>query len=320
RVGERRVEELPRSVRRRQLARGREAPLADALRRFQARHGLETDAIVGRRTIAALNTPALLRARQIEANLERLRWLPTHLGQRHLVVNIPDFKLVATEDSAPTLSMRVIAGRQTRRTPFFTGEITSILVNPPWTVPAKIALEDKLPLILNDREFLALAGFKVFARTGKAWREIDPADVDWARLPKKRFPYLLRQEPGPQNALGRLKFQIPNRHDIYLHDTPSHGLFARADRAFSSGCIRVERAVDLAARLLAPDPAWTREKIEATIAAGETVSVPLKEPLPVYLLYVTAWVDPDGSLQFREDVYGRDAALLEALASPLAPR
>jgi murein L,D-transpeptidase YcbB/YkuD len=210
-----------------------DAALTDALRRFQARHGLEADAVAGRRTIAALNTPALQRTRQIEANLERLRWLPRDLGSRHLLVNIPDFRRTLTEGGAPVLTMRVVAGRQSRRTPFFTGEITSILVNPPWIVPAKIAFEDKLPLILDDRDVFTTEGFTVLARAGKGWREIDPAEVDWARLPANRFPYRLRQEPGPRNALGRLKFQVPNRHDIYLHDTPSRGLFTRPERAFS---------------------------------------------------------------------------------------
>jgi murein L,D-transpeptidase YcbB/YkuD len=295
-----------------------DAPLADALRRFQSRHGLDPDAVAGRRTIAALNAPAALRARQIEANLERLRWLPRDLGPRRLLVNIADFRLVLTEEGAPTLEMRVIAGRLARRTPFFTGEITSILLNPAWTVPVKIAIEDKLPLILDDRDYFKDHGFRVFAPSGSVWREIDPDDVDWTRVSEKHFPYQLRQDPGPQNALGRIKFQVPNRHDIYLHDTPSRGLFARTERTFSSGCIRVERALDLAVRLLAGDPTWTRERIEKTIATGDTVSVPLPAPMPVYLLYWTAWVDRDGLLQFREDVYGRDDATLEALGKPLA--
>lgn len=294
-----------------------DAPLADALRHFQSRHGLDTDAVAGRRTMAALNTPALQRAQQIEANLERTRWLPRDLGPRHLLVNIADFKLVLTEPGAPTLEMRVIAGRLARRTPFFSGEITSILLNPTWTVPEKIAIEDKLPLILDDRDYLKDNGFKVFAPAGKEWREIDPADVDWTRLSETNFPYRLRQEPGPKNALGRIKFQVPNRHDIYLHDTPSHALFARAERTFSSGCIRVELALDLAERLLAADPAWTRARIEETIATGSTVSVRLPASLPVYLLYWTAWVDRAGALQIREDVYGRDRALFEALSQPL---
>jgi murein L,D-transpeptidase YcbB/YkuD len=297
-----------------------DAPLAQALRRFQARHGLDADAIVGRRTLAHLNAPASQRARQVAVNLERLRWLPRELDQRRLAVNIADFRLELIEPGAPNLTMRVIAGRQARRTPFFTGEITSILFNPPWTVPTKLAVEDKLPLILADPDYLAEHGFKVFAPAGTQWREVDPATVDWASLSRNHFPYRLRQEPGPNNALGRVKFQIPNPYDIYLHDTPSHELFARTDRSFSSGCIRVERAVDLAERLLAADAAWPRARIEATIAAGATVSVRLPEPLTVYLLYATAWVDRDGALQLREDVYGSDAALREALEQPLTPR
>ncbi len=294
-----------------------DAPLAAALRRFQARHGLDADAIAGKRTLAELNTPALRRALQIEANLERQRWLPREVGSRHLLVNIADYRLALTEAGVRTLEMRVIAGRLARQTPFFTGEITSIVFNPSWTVPQRIAIEDKLPLILDDRDFLRDNGFKVFAPSGKGWREIDPADIDWTSLSETRFPYRLRQEPGPKNALGRVKFQIPNRHDIYLHDTPSHELFARSGRSFSSGCIRVERAVDLAERLLAADPGWTRARIETAIAAGATLSVRLPEPLPTYLLYSTAWIDSDGRLQLREDVYGRDDALLEALARPL---
>jgi murein L,D-transpeptidase YcbB/YkuD len=294
-----------------------DAPLAGALRRFQARHGLEPDAIAGRRSLAALNTTALQRARQIEANLERLRWLPRDLGRRHLLVNVADFSLTLTEPNTAPLAMRVIVGRLARRTPFFTGEITSILFNPAWTVPERLAVEDKLPLILDDPFFLEEHGFRVFAPSGTEWREIDPAAVDWTRLSKTNFPYRLRQDPGPNNALGRIKFQIPNRHDIYLHDTPSRGLFARAERAFSSGCIRVERAVDLAERLLAADPAWTRARIEETIAAGTTTNVRIPEPLTVVLLSWTAWVDRDGALQLREDIYGRDGALLEALAQPL---
>jgi murein L,D-transpeptidase YcbB/YkuD len=291
--------------------------LAAALRRFQNRHGLEADGIAGSGTLAALNTPASERAHQIEANLERLRWLPLDLGPRYLLVNIADFNLVLTEAGAPSLQMRVIVGRQLRRTPFFTGEITSILFNPSWTVPEKLAIEDKLPLILDDPYYLEDHGYKVFKPAGAGWLEVDPARIPWARLSKDNFPYQLRQDPGPGNALGQVKFQIPNRHDIYLHDTPSHELFARRERSFSSGCIRVERAVDLAARLLASDPAWKRARIEATIADGATVSVPLAEPLTTYLLYWTAWVDGNGALQLREDVYGSDRALLAALALPL---
>ncbi len=297
-----------------------DAPLAEALRRFQARHGIEPDAVAGKRTLSELNTPANLRAAQIEANLERLRWMPRELGPRHILVNVADYRLVLSEGGAPALVMRVIAGRQARRTPFFTGEITSILLNPSWTVPQRIAVEDKLPMILDNRDFLADQGFRVFTRAGRGWREIDAAEVDWVRLSERNFPYRLHQDPGPKNALGRIKFQVPNRHDIYLHDTPTRGLFARAERGFSSGCIRVELPLDLAARLLARDPAWGRKAIEEQIASLETVSIRLPEPMPVYILSWTAWVDDAGLLQFREDLYGRDAAILEALARPLGQR
>jgi murein L,D-transpeptidase YcbB/YkuD len=296
-----------------------DAALADGLRGFQRRHGLEPDAVCGARTIAQLNASATVRARQVAANLERLRWLPRAPQARAVTVNIADFRLELLEEGAPPLGLRVIAGRQARRTPFFAGEITSILLNPSWTVPETIAIEDKLPLILEDRDWLAKEHVRVLGRAGKGWREVDPADVDWMTLGPGRFPYRLRQDPGPWNALGRVKFQIPNPWDIYLHDTPSRSLFDRAERIFSSGCIRVERPLELAARLLAGDRRWSPEALEAAVASGETVAVPLRRPMPVFLLYWTAWVDAGGTLQFRDDVYGRDAALIEALARPPAP-
>jgi murein L,D-transpeptidase YcbB/YkuD len=296
-----------------------DAPLAVALGRFQERHGIEPDAVAGKRTLSELNTPAHRRAEQIVANLERLRWLPGAMGPRHLLVNIAGYQLVLTEGGLRVAAMRVIVGRQARRTPFFTGEIRSIRLNPTWTVPERLAVEDKLPLILEDRDFLREHGFRVFALSGEDRREIDPAEVDWTRLSKGHFPYLLRQDPGPENALGRIKFQIPNVHDIYLHDTPSRGLFARAERGFSSGCIRVEHALELAVRLLAGDPSWPRARIVEAIASGDTVDIVLSEPLPVYLISWTAWVDEGGALQFRDDIYGRDAAITEALARPLEP-
>jgi murein L,D-transpeptidase YcbB/YkuD len=283
-----------------------DADLEAEVRDFQATHGLDPDGVVGRRTLAALDVTAAARARQVAVNLERLRWLPRDLGARRVVVNIPDFRLEVFEGGAPVLGMRVIAGRDARRTPFFAGEITAVVVNPTWTIPLKIALEDKLPLILEDRDWLAEQGVRVYRREGDAWRAAAPGEVQWVTLGPGNFPYRLVQEPGPKNALGRLKFLIPNPHDIYLHDTPARELFSRADRSFSSGCIRVERPRDLAELLLRPDPAWSRPAIDAAIARGETRQVPLRTPVPVYLLYWTAWVDDRGILQLREDIYGRD--------------
>jgi len=287
--------------------------LADALRAFQLTHGLEPDAIAGRRTIASLNEPASRRALQAAVNLERLRWLPPDLGPRRLVVNIADFSLEVFEGGAKVLGMKVIAGRQARRTPFFSGEITSVVLNPTWTIPRRIALEDELPKILEDRDWLVENDVRVYRREGEGWSETLPGEVQWVTLGPGRFPYRLVQQPGPRNALGRIKFQIPNPYDIYLHDTPSRELFELSERTFSSGCIRVQRPLELAELLLAPDPLWTRGAIEAGIAEGVTRKVPLAGPMPVFILYWTAWVDRSGVLQLREDVYGLDTPLGTAL-------
>ena len=295
-----------------------DAPLADALRRFQARHGLDADAIAGRRTLAELNTPAIA-ARAPDRGQSRTAALAPP-GPRPAPPAGERRRLPARADRAGGAAARDARHRRAA------GAAHAIFHRRDHEHPFQPDLDrpgearDRRQAAADPRRPLLPRGSRVQglrALAGAEWREIDPADVDWTRLSKTNFPYRLRQEPGPDNALGRIKFQIPNRHDIYLHDTPSRGLFARAERAFSSGCIRVERAVDLAERLLAADPAWTRARIEETIAAGSTVDVRLPEPLPVYLLSWTAWVDRDGALQLREDIYGRDDALLEALARPL---
>jgi murein L,D-transpeptidase YcbB/YkuD len=293
--------------------------LARAVRGFQVRHGLDPDGMVGKRTLSELNTPATMRARQLLVNLERRRWIPRSLGRRYVVVNIPDFRLTVVDDGAPALEMRVIAGKQARRTPFFSGPITSIVFNPSWSVPEKILIEDKLPLILEDRDYLRKNHLRVYRVRKNVWKEVSPADVDWAALDPEHFPYRLRQDPGPLNALGRVKFQIRNSYDIYLHDTPSRDLFSRAERTFSSGCIRVEKPLELAAYLLQPTKAWPPARIEAEIATGKSATILVPEPLPVYLLYWTAWVDASGTIQYREDVYGQDAALEAALRRPRGP-
>lgn len=294
-----------------------DAILGAAVTAFQLRHGLEPDGVVGPRTLAALNVPVEERVAQVEANLERLRWLPRDLGRRHVLVNVPDFRLTLVEAGEPPFEMRVIAGRVARRTPFFTAEITRVVLNPPWTVPDTIAVEDKLPEILADPGYLAANGYRVLGRAGGLWREVEAASVDWASLGRGRFPVRLRQDPGPLNALGRVKFEMPNPYDIYLHDTPRRELFERTSRSFSSGCIRLERPVELAERLLRGSGGWDRARLAAAIDQGKTVTIPVPDPIPVFLLYRTAWADDLEALQFREDVYGRDRRLLPALARPL---
>jgi murein L,D-transpeptidase YcbB/YkuD len=195
-----------------------------------------------------------------------------------------------------------------------------LVLNPYWHVPHTLATQDKLPEIKKDVRYLARHNIEVFRGWGADATPVDPSTIDWSTLSKSNFPYRLRQKPGPNNALGRVKFMFPNPHSVYLHDTPSRSLFGRAERSFSSGCIRVERPLDLAAYLLGDQPKWTRDAIASALSSPATAdlseqTVLLKQPLPVHLLYWTAWSD-DGTVHFRTDVYDRDAPLLDALSTP----
>ncbi len=293
-----------------------DAALEAAVRRFQARHGLDVDGAVGRRTRAALDTPASARVAQIVANLERRRWLGAAPGQRQVRVNVAAFTLEAIDGPDVVLRMRVIVGRPYRPSPEFADRIRYLVLNPYWEVPPKLAAEDKLPLIRRDPAYLAREHLRVLRGWGEQARELDPAGIDWQRVPTP-LPVRLRQDPGPWNALGQVKFMFPNSHDVYLHDTPSRELFAHAERGFSSGCIRVQQPLALADWLLVDDPRWPPEALRAAIDSGQTRTVNLRRPVPVYLLYWTAWVGSDGAVQFRRDIYDRDAPLAAALAAPL---
>lgn len=287
--------------------------LATAIPLFQARHGLEPDGIVGRNTLAALNLLPLERIYRLDANLERWRWLPESLGETYVVVNIAGFELVLVENGEQVHRQRVIVGRPYRQTPVFSDRIRYLVFNPTWTVPRKLMIEDQLPIIRSDPEYLDRLGFKVFRGWGASQSEVDPAEIDWAELSKNNFPYQLVQQPGPQNALGQVKFMFPNQYDIYLHDTPAQSLFSRLERTLSSGCIRLERPFELAERLLANNNGWNMKRIEQTLATAEPATVVLAQPVPVYLQYWTTWIDQAGILQFRNDVYDRDHRLLQAL-------
>jgi murein L,D-transpeptidase YcbB/YkuD len=266
-----------------------DAPLAAALQSFQERQGLDTDGAVGPATLEALNVPAADRVRQIEVNLDRWRWLPRDLGERYIMVNIAGFALDVVESGQPVLSMRIVAGKPTSRTPMFTGTMTHLVLNPYWNVPPGILKNEILPKLKRDPGYAARENLEV--------------------LPDGK----VRQRPGPNNALGKIKFLFPNRFNVYLHDTPSQSLFSRSVRTFSHGCIRVEKPLDLAEYLLRDDPAWTREKIESVLGDGRERWLVVSRPLPVHLAYWTAWADDAGILHFRKDVYGRDRPLLEML-------
>lgn len=289
--------------------------LAEAIRSFQHRHGLTMDGAVGAETVAALNVPVAERVRQVQVNLERWRWIPDSLGARHIRVNIAAFETEVWDGGEVVMRLRSIVGQRYRMTPSFSAPMRYLVLSPYWHVPPTIAAEDKLPEIRRDPGYLARLGYTLLEAGTE--RPVDPRSVDWSAMTGEAFNrrYGLRQDPGPLNALGKVKFMFPNTHFVYLHDTPDRHLFEQVRRDLSSGCIRVERPMELAAFLLAGDPAWSSEALEAAAAAGEERTVFLPGPIPVHVLYMTAFVDPEGHVHFRPDLYGRDAVVVEALAA-----
>jgi murein L,D-transpeptidase YcbB/YkuD len=287
--------------------------LEAAVRRFQARHGLAADGIVGEATVHALNVPTSDRIRQIALNLERWRWVPRALGPRHVTVNAADATLRVVEDDRTVLTSRVVVGDLQHPTPVVQARLEAVVLNPKWNLPTSIAAREILPRLRENRRYLAENDIVIMER-----RESDPFGfaVDWSTVSAEAFPFRLQQQPGPDNPLGRIKLDVPNRFDVYLHDTPSRTLFARPRRTASHGCIRVERADELAAYVLSDGTGrWTPERLEEVIAGGASPRIPVARPLPVYILYWTAIVGPDGLAQFRDDVYGRDRRLAAALAA-----
>jgi murein L,D-transpeptidase YcbB/YkuD len=267
--------------------------LQAGVERFQARQGFTPDGAVGKGTLAALNISAQGRVDQIVANLERWRWLPRALPANRIEVNVPGGAMALYRENHAAMAMRAVAGRPKDRTPMLISAIHSVVLNPPWNVPASIAAKELWP--------------KQRADPGYFDREdiiIKTADDGSTRL---------QQRSGPKSALGKVKFDFDNRYGVYLHDTPSRAAFARDGRAVSHGCVRLEHALDLAKVLLEGDDTWTPEKIDEVTLGDETIRVKLPNPTPVYLLYWTAYVDADGVLNFRSDIYDWDKALLGLL-------
>jgi L,D-transpeptidase YcbB len=295
------------------FADGYDEAVAAAVSHFQRRHGLEPTGKVGDDTLAELNVPVEARIRQIEVNQERWRWMPASLGDRYILVNVPDFRLDVVEDDQVPLSMRVIVGKPKGRTPIFSSRMAYLQLNPEWNLPDDIAANEIAPKLTADPGYLARHDIDLIRGWGNKEEAVDPASADLSKL-GKGSPYRLRQRSGAANPLGQVKFLFPNPFDVYLHGTTSQSLFARTVRNFSHGCIRLEKPQDLAAYLLKGDPAWTLETIEAAIATGDHRTIPLPKPLPIYILYWTAWVDADGTVELRRDLYGHDAAVEVALA------
>jgi len=288
--------------------------LAAAVRRFQSRHGLAADGIVGRATLAALNVPVADRIAQVRANLERLRWVARELAGDYLLVDIAGFNAQLWLNDAVAWQARVVVGRTFRTTPEFRAAMKYIVLNPEWNVPPTILREDVLPKVIRDPDYLRQQHMRVLDRDGRA---VDAAAITWAayRERPRAFPYRIVQAPGADNPLGGIKFMFPNEHAVYLHDTPARELFDKPVRAFSSGCIRVERPLELAALLLDDAERWSEPQLRAAIGSGRTQTLPVRRAVPVLLLYFTASVGPDGQPNFRPDLYGRDAPIVRALAA-----
>ena len=286
-----------------------DARLEQAVRRYQIRHGLPATGAVDAATLAALDVPAGERLRTIQLNLERWRWLPAALGSRYVLVNIPDYRLNVFDGGRAVLSMAVVVGKRMSPTPMFSDRAVAVEVNPYWNIPAGIAAAEIGPHAQEDEEYLARSHIRVLTRAGEGGEEKDERDVDWSD--SSGASYALRQDPGPDNPLGRIKIALPNEYDVYLHDTPAGHLFGSQERDFSHGCIRVEKPVELAELLLRGGK--RKVDLRQAIASGKNQWIPLPEKIPVHILYWTAWVDEDGTVQFRNDVYGHDARLDRAL-------
>ncbi len=285
--------------------------IQEGVRHFQERHGLDADAIIGPATIAALNVSAAQRVKQLEINLERARWVLDDIEDDFVLVNIAGFRAYLLRDRKVVWETKVQVGKTYHQSPVFRDEIKYLVFNPTWTVPYSIASKEMLPNIQADPEYFQKRDFDVKDRSGEL---VDPATIDWSSVTRRNFGYTLVQRPGPNNALGRVKFMFPNKHAVYLHDTPSKYLFGQAERAFSHGCIRVEHPYEFAELLLGPD--WDQDKIAATLDSKEIKTVSLSKPLPVLLMYWTAVVSQDGEVNFYNDVYKRDQKIADALDEP----
>lgn len=287
--------------------------VVEALKRFQDRHGLRADGVLGKDTLAQINVPVSRRIEQLRLNLERERWPVAEAGARYLQVDITDFNLTVVDQGVEVMRMPVVVGTEFRRTPVFSALMKYLVFAPYWTVPPTIFEKDKWPLIKANRNYLKAHHYEIVAWGKDPNRIIDPASLNWKTLKAQNFPGMLRQKPGPWNPLGKVKFMFPNAYHVYLHDTPSQHLFEEQQRTFSSGCIRIARPLELAVYLLEGQKGWDRERVEKAMAGSKPYSVRLERPVPVHILYRTAWVDAQGRLQFRNDVYQRDAKLQAAL-------
>ncbi|MGD0276491.1 MAG: L,D-transpeptidase family protein [Syntrophales bacterium] len=283
--------------------------LAGAVRGFQKRHNLESTGTINMKTRMALNQPIEEDIRRIELNLERWRWFPRDLGDLYIMVNMPDYSLKVVQDEETVMTMKTVIGKPFWHTPSFNGRMTYLEINPVWKIPPSILEEETIPNIRKNHDYIKKKNLKFFRGQGKTFHEISPDKINWARAHPRTFPYQVIQGAGPANPLGRLKFMFPNAYDVYFHDTPTKHLFKKEKRTFSHGCIRIEKPIDLAAFLMERDRQWTRSQLMARINRKKTEQILFKEPVNVYISYFTTWVDDEGVLQVRPDIYGSDHTL-----------
>jgi murein L,D-transpeptidase YcbB/YkuD len=288
--------------------------LSEAVKHFQMRYGLSADGVCGDATRAAMNIPVETLIRRIEMNMERSRWISHDLGDVRVGVTIAGFKLVVFNDGKLELAMPVIVGKTYHKTPVFSDMIKYLEFNPFWNIPTGIARNEMLPKLKKDPMYLRERNIRVFSSWGEDAKELDSTKIDWNDVGNNITRYKLRQDPGPANALGTVKFMFPNKYNVYLHDTPSHNLFQRTGRTFSHGCIRVSEPLELASYLLGgEEKGWGIDRVREIVSDGKRTIVSLEKPIPVHITYRTVWIGPDGTVRFSEDVYGRDRLLEKAL-------
>jgi murein L,D-transpeptidase YcbB/YkuD len=292
--------------------------LANAVKNFQLRHGLTADGVIGKTTLTQLNVPLDDRVKQIQLGLERLRWLPEQINGRYILVNIPSFQVFGYHKGSgseqPDLEMNVIVGEAIdgRTTPVFHSDMTYVNFRPYWNVPYAITLKEYLPILRRNPGYLGSHNMEIVANFSPNASVYAASGGNVEALASGALK--LRQKPGSKNALGLVKFAFPNTNNVYLHSTPSQGLFKKTRRDFSHGCIRVEYPVKMAEFVLKDQEEWTREKIEAAMQQDPPKIVTLKTPIPVYILYSTVWADATGRASFYTDIYGHDPILIEQLA------
>lgn len=289
-----------------------------AVKEYQSSHGLKSDGIAGTDTLALLNHPASNWLNILRVNLDRLRRLPRTVPATRLVVNIADFHARLWEQGRIKMTAKVIVGQPGKQTPEFNDWIRYLVVNPAWDVPPSIAGEELLPDVQKDPGYLKKHGYEVLQGWGADEHLVDPSSIDWKQWTQDTLPYHFRQKPGPENPLGRVKFMFPNRYDVYLHDTPAQHLFNASQCTFSHGCIRVAHAMELAAELLRLDGRKHPAKLlKQAVTSGKTLQIDLSNPIPIYIVYLTAWVNDSGMLEFRRDFYERDPQVLNLLNAPV---